>query len=105
MLAGSLLLGAAYVWFDALSFTECFHFVEYGLLAWLFYRSVLAVTSRAPAGSSIRRPETLASADMRTLKRALYDETETAIARDSRRAEASASADTRTLKRALYIQP
>jgi len=43
MLAGSLLLGAVYIVFDALSFTECFHFVEYGLLAWLFYRSALSV--------------------------------------------------------------
>jgi len=36
----SVLLGAAYVVLEALSFTECFHFVEYGLLAWLVYRSV-----------------------------------------------------------------
>ena len=49
MLASGLLLGAVYVVFDALSFTECFHFVEYGLLAWLFYRSAMSVgTPRAP---------------------------------------------------------
>ena len=39
-LASSLLLGGLYVVLGALSFTECFHFVEYGLLGWLFYRSV-----------------------------------------------------------------
>ena len=51
MLASSLLLGTGYVVFDALSFTECFHFVEYGLLAWLFYRSAMSVgTPRAPTG-------------------------------------------------------
>jgi len=53
MLAGGLLLGAVYVVFDALSFTECFHFVEYGLLAWLFYRSAISVgTTRAPVDGS-----------------------------------------------------
>jgi hypothetical protein len=70
MLAGSLLLGAAYVVFDALSFTECFHFVEYGLLAWLFYRAAMSVgTSRALDRFSIRRraEASLASADTRTL--------------------------------------
>jgi hypothetical protein len=46
-LAGSLLLGAAYVVLDQLSFTECFHFVEYGLLGWLFY---CASTSVLPPG-------------------------------------------------------
>jgi hypothetical protein len=38
-LLSSVCLGGFYVVFDSLSFTECFHFVEYGLLAWLFYRS------------------------------------------------------------------
>jgi hypothetical protein len=53
MLAGSVLLGVAYVMFEALSFTECFHFVEYGLLAWLFYRSAISVElPRAPADGS-----------------------------------------------------
>ena len=42
-LSSSLLLGVVYVALDGLSFTECFHFVEYGLLAWLFYRSSIAL--------------------------------------------------------------
>jgi hypothetical protein len=50
-LSSSLLLGALYVVLDSLSFTECFHFVEYGLLGWLFYRSVDA--SRAPRSSPL----------------------------------------------------
>ncbi len=80
MLASSLLLGAVYVVFDALSFTECFHFVEYGLLAWLFYRSAMSVGTTGALGrfSIRRRAEALASADTRTLKRALYGEAQTA---------------------------
>jgi len=39
-LASSLVVGTGYVLFNALSFAESFHFVEYGLLAWLFYRAV-----------------------------------------------------------------
>jgi hypothetical protein len=35
----SVCVGGFYIAFDSLSFTECFHFVEYGLLAWLFYRA------------------------------------------------------------------
>ncbi|NOT25149.1 MAG: VanZ family protein [Acidobacteria bacterium] len=38
-LLSSVCLGGLYIVFDSLSFTECFHFVEYGLLAWLFYRA------------------------------------------------------------------
>ena len=38
-LLSSVCLGGFYIAFNALSFTECFHFVEYGLLAWLFYRA------------------------------------------------------------------
>jgi VanZ family protein len=34
----SLTLGAAYISVNALSFTESFHFIEYGILGWLFYR-------------------------------------------------------------------
>ena len=80
MLASSLLLGSAYVVFDALSFTECFHFVEYGLLAWLFYRSAMSVGTTGALGrfSIRRRAEAFASADTRTLKRALYGEAQTA---------------------------
>ena len=48
-LSVSVLLGAAYVALDGLSFTECFHFVEYGLLAWLFYRS--SMSPSAPGAS------------------------------------------------------
>src|SRR5688572_30363900 len=53
-LSSSLLLGALYVVLDALTFTECFHFVEYGLLGWLFYRSAsLAGASRSsPEGQA-----------------------------------------------------
>jgi hypothetical protein len=39
-LASSLAIGAGYILFTGLSFGECFHFVEYGLLAWLFYRAL-----------------------------------------------------------------
>ena len=83
MLASSLLLGSVYVVFDALSFTECFHFVEYGLLAWLFYRSAMSVGTTGALGrfSIRRRAEGLASADTRTLKRALYGEAQTARVR------------------------
>ena len=38
-LVASLAIGASYVVIDALSFAESFHFVEYGLLAWLFHRA------------------------------------------------------------------
>ena len=38
-LATSLAVGTCYVLINALSFAEAFHFVEYGLLAWLFHRS------------------------------------------------------------------
>ena len=38
-LAISLALATTYVLIDDLSFVEAFHFVEYGLLAWLFHRS------------------------------------------------------------------
>lgn len=41
----SVCLGGFYILFDSLSFTECFHFVEYGLLAWLFYRAFRSGTS------------------------------------------------------------
>jgi hypothetical protein len=37
MLAASVAIAATYVAIEALSFAEAFHFVEYGLLAWLFY--------------------------------------------------------------------
>jgi len=37
MLASSLATAAIYILIEALSFAETFHFVEYGLLAWLFY--------------------------------------------------------------------
>lgn len=37
-LGSSLAVGASYILVNALSFAEAFHFVEYGLLAWLFYR-------------------------------------------------------------------
>ena len=37
MLASSLAMAAIYILIEALSFAEAFHFVEYGLLAWLFY--------------------------------------------------------------------
>ena len=36
-LVASLAIAAAYILIEALSFAEAFHFVEYGLLAWLFY--------------------------------------------------------------------
>ena len=36
-LASSLAIATTYILIDALSFAEAFHFVEYGLLAWLFY--------------------------------------------------------------------
>ena len=39
-LASSLAIGTTYILIDALSFAETFHFVEYGLLAWLFYRAL-----------------------------------------------------------------
>ena len=39
-LASSLTIAASYVFVNTLSFAETFHFVEYGLLAWLFYRAV-----------------------------------------------------------------
>ena len=39
-LAVSLAIGAAYILTNELSFAETFHFVEYGLLAWLFYRAL-----------------------------------------------------------------
>jgi VanZ family protein len=39
-LLSSLLIGAAYVSANPLAFTETFHFVEYGLFAWLFYRAI-----------------------------------------------------------------
>jgi len=39
-LASSLAFGTSYVLIDALSFAEAFHFVEYGTLAWLFYRAL-----------------------------------------------------------------
>ena len=39
-LASSVAIGTAYTLIDALSFAETFHFVEYGLLAWLVYRAV-----------------------------------------------------------------
>ena len=39
-LALSLVIGGAYVVANALSGPEAFHFVEYGLLAWLIYRAV-----------------------------------------------------------------
>ena len=39
-LASSLAIGATYVLIDRLSFAEAFHFVEYGLLVWLFYRAL-----------------------------------------------------------------
>ena len=38
-LLSSVCVGCLYIAFNALSFTESFHFVEYGLLAWLFYRA------------------------------------------------------------------
>jgi hypothetical protein len=38
-IAVSLTIGTTYVLIDGLSFAETFHFVEYGLLAWLFHRS------------------------------------------------------------------
>jgi hypothetical protein len=38
-IALSLAIATAYVLIDGLSFAETFHFVEYGLLAWLFYWS------------------------------------------------------------------
>ena len=37
ILAASLAIAATYILIEALSFAEAFHFVEYGLLAWLFY--------------------------------------------------------------------
>jgi hypothetical protein len=58
-LCSSVLLGAAYVAAGSLSFTECFHFAEYGLLTWLFYRWVMASDlSRAPAGERPSGPPT-----------------------------------------------
>ena len=39
-LASSLAIATTYILIDALSFAETFHFVEYGLLAWLFYRAL-----------------------------------------------------------------
>lgn len=39
-LASSLAIGAGYILINALTFGESFHFVEYGLLAWLFYRAL-----------------------------------------------------------------
>ena len=38
-IALSLAIATSYVLIDELSFAETFHFVEYGLLAWLFHRS------------------------------------------------------------------
>lgn len=38
-LASSLAIGTSFILIDALSLGESFHFVEYGLLAWLFYRA------------------------------------------------------------------
>jgi hypothetical protein len=38
-LAFSLAIATTYVLVDELSFAETFHFVEYGLLAWLFHRA------------------------------------------------------------------
>ena len=38
--ASSLAIGSTYVLINSLSFAESFHFVEYGLLAWLFYRAL-----------------------------------------------------------------
>lgn len=38
-LGSSLAFGTSYILINALSFGESFHFVEYGLLAWLFYRA------------------------------------------------------------------
>src|SRR5688572_28138527 len=37
-LLSSLTIGAVYISTNPLVFTETFHFVEYGALAWLFYR-------------------------------------------------------------------
>jgi hypothetical protein len=52
----SLLIGGGYAIADDLSFTECFHFVEYGLLAWLFYRSwTAAAPMRGPGGEHLSR--------------------------------------------------
>ena len=39
-LASSLAIATTYILIDALGFAETFHFVEYGLLAWLFYRAL-----------------------------------------------------------------
>ena len=39
-IASSLAFGTSYILINALSFGESFHFVEYGLLAWLFYRAL-----------------------------------------------------------------
>lgn len=36
----SLAAGTSYILINALSFAESFHFIEYGLLAWLFYRAL-----------------------------------------------------------------
>jgi VanZ like protein len=48
-LASSLAIGAGYILITGLSFGESFHFVEYGVLAWLFYRS--STSLRAPRAS------------------------------------------------------
>ena len=39
-LVTSLAIGTTYILINALGFAETFHFVEYGLLAWLFYRAL-----------------------------------------------------------------
>lgn len=40
--AAALALGAAYAWWMQLTFTEAFHFVQYGVLAVLYYRARIA---------------------------------------------------------------
>ena len=52
-LLSSVCLGGLYTAFDSLSFTECFHFVEYGLLAWLFYRAFMPPGSQHAADGSL----------------------------------------------------
>jgi VanZ like protein len=49
-IAAAILAGAAYVWVNALPGVERFHFVEYGLVTFLFYRAVLPRAS-APVRS------------------------------------------------------